>query len=382
MKKLTRLICIAALSAASLLVAQFAHSQILSVAADTSNNRVSPNLSSQVQLNWRVEVQARNAGLLTVRSVNGLFLAPNRETQLGTAATLLTQNRTLNRAQRATINIRESLVVPQTVVRQAQQLGFSQILFLRTFNDTPENTTATAIVSINLTSSSGVGQVTIDRIQMQFNNGKRITQLSEGQELQAEALVRYRGSGMIEYTWEIASPPSTQGQAFFTPMLSRKQFVLAGSEIKLQSPVLPNTRRGLYLVRLKINNPSPNFEIPALRYTLVPSQIEQPKTLYLGGPPESAVLSNKTRFSWQPVLGAKIYQVEIFAGQVGDSQPMISQLKRPITGTQVLADKTQLQFNSVSLSHLSSGNDYFWRVIAIDQQGKVLAISKLRRLKY
>ena len=356
--------------------------RIISVTANTNNNQASLINSTQIQIDWRISVDARNSGLLTVRSMNGTFFAPNRETQLGMTSNLLTQNRTLNEGQGATLNIRESLVIPQTVARRAQQLGFSQVLFLRTFTDTPDATTATSVLLIDLAGASSAGQIQIDRVQMQFSNGKRVTSLSAESELQAEALLRYRGSGMIEYSWEIASPPSTQGQIFYTPMVSRKQFVLAGSEIKLQSPILPSSRNGLYLVRLKLNNPNPNFELPILRYTVVPQTSEQPKSLLVGSPPQDAVLSTQTQFSWQAVSGAKVYQVEVFLEQPNDTAHSSKQLIRPVTGTQVPATKEQLSFNAISLAHLRTGQTYYWRVIAVDQAGKVLAISKSRRLIY
>jgi hypothetical protein len=356
--------------------------RIISVTANTNNNQASLINSTQIQIDWRISVEARNSGLLTVRSMNGTFFAPNRETQLGMTSNLLTQNRTLNEGQGATLNIRESLVIPQTVARRAQQLGFSQVLFLRTFTDTPDATTATSVLLIDLAGASSAGQIQIDRVQMQFSNGKRVTSLSAESELQAEALLRYRGSGMIEYSWEIASPPSTQGQIFYTPMVSRKQFVLAGSEIKLQSPILPSSRNGLYLVRLKLNNPNPNFELPILRYTVVPQTSEQPKSLLVGSPPQDAVLSTQTQFSWQAVSGAKVYQVEVFLEQPNDTVHSSKQLIRPVTGTQVPATKEQLSFNAISLAHLRTGQTYYWRVIAVDQAGKVLAISKSRRLIY
>lgn len=356
--------------------------RIISVTANTNNNQASLINSTQIQIDWRISVEARNSGLLTVRSMNGTFFAPNRETQLGMTSNLLTQNRTLNEGQGATLNIRESLVIPQTVARRAQQLGFSQVLFLRTFTDTPDATTATSVLLIDLAGASSAGQIQIDRVQMQFSNGKRVTSLSAESELQAEALLRYRGSGMIEYSWEIASPPSTQGQIFYTPMVSRKQFVLAGSEIKLQSPILPSSRNGLYFVRLKLNNPNPNFEMPILRYTVVPQTSEQPKSLLVGSPPQDAVLSTQTQFSWQAVSGAKVYQVEVFLEQPNDTAHSSKQLIRPVTGTQVPATKEQLSFNAISLAHLRTGQTYYWRVIAVDQAGKVLAISKSRRLIY
>ena len=356
--------------------------RIISVTANTNNNQASLINSTQIQIDWRISVEARNSGLLTVRSMNGTFFAPNRETQLGMTSNLLTQNRTLNEGQGATLNIRESLVIPQTVARRAQQLGFSQVLFLRTFTDTPDATTATSVLLIDLAGASSAGQIQIDRVQMQFSNGKRVTSLSAESELQAEALLRYRGSGMIEYSWEIASPPSTQGQIFYTPMVSRKQFVLAGSEIKLQSPILPSSRNGLYFVRLKLNNPNPNFELPILRYTVVPQTSEQPKSLLVGSPPQDAVLSTKTQFSWQAVSDAKVYQVEVFLEQPNDTAYSTKQLIRPVTGTQVPATKETLSFNAISLAHLRTGQTYYWRVIAVDQAGKVLAISKSRRLIY
>ncbi|MEP1740460.1 MAG: hypothetical protein ABJI60_19445 [Kangiellaceae bacterium] len=356
--------------------------RIISVTANTNNNQASLINSTQIQIDWRISVEARNSGLLTVRSMNGTFFAPNRETQLGMSSNLLTQNRTLNEGQGATLNIRESLVIPQTVARRAQQLGFSQVLFLRTFTDTPDATTATSVLLIDLAGASSAGQIQIDRVQMQFSNGKRVTSLSAESELQAEALLRYRGSGMIEYSWEIASPPSTQGQIFYTPMVSRKQFVLAGSEIKLQSPILPSSRNGLYFVRLKLNNPNPNFEMPILRYTVVPQTSEQPKSLLVGSPPQDAVLSTQTQFSWQAVSDAKVYQVEVFLEQPNDTAYSSKQLIRPVTGTQVPATKETLSFNAISLAHLRTGQTYYWRVIAVDQAGKVLAISKSRRLIY
>ena len=170
------------------------------------------------------------------------------------------------------------------------------------------------------------------------------------------------------------------------PILSRKQYLLAGDQVVLRTPRLPTDQDGDYLLRLRLHKPAVDFELPVLRYAV--NRSAQARTsnrvsaLQVSRPAPDSVLGLKTLFAWQPVAMAKAYQLEIYDRPVRDGVlPSVSQ-PLPVTGVLVPAAKTQLSIGNMSRTHLLSGSTYYWRVVAISDKGQVIARSDFRRIKF
>jgi hypothetical protein len=54
----------------------------------------------------------------------------------------------------------------------------------------------------------------------------------------------------------------------------------------------------------------------------------------------------------------------------------------PLTGMVVPAERTRTVLSALTLGHLRAGESYLWRVLALDEQGRVVGASPLRRLRF
>jgi len=357
--------------------------QIVSINTSNSIARVSISATAHSQIRWNVVVGATNGGNVSLSSINGTFFAPDNS-QLGSVARPLQASRNMPVAGNTTFIFQESLRIPVTVIRRAQARGFSSFFYVRQFRDLPDNTSQVSSVRFDITGGSLGGLLAIQRVEMEFDDGRTTAMLPPQSKMKARALLKYHGTGLLEYSWEIATPPSTQGQPFFIPLVSRKQFLLSGREIVLQSPDLPTLSKGQYLLRLKINKPAAAFEVPIIRYVVNNSgQIRNKLTISnidLIRPGSASTLSNKGIFEWQSISKATAYQLEIYTRPIRDADIATYRQPQPLTGVIVPAEKTRLTLESTTISHLNSGDDYFWRVIALSEKGEVIGRSSFRRI--
>ncbi len=357
--------------------------QIISVTASNSPARVSISTAGHSLVRWNVVDDVANGGNLSVNSVSGVFRAPDQSI-LGTISRPLRASRNNILPGNTTFTFVESLLVPQTVIRQAQAKGFGTFYYSRRFTDFPDNTSRTAQVTFSITGGSLAGILTVQRVAMEFDDGRISAVIPPQSEMRARALIRYNGSGLLEYSWEVAAPPSTLGQPIFVALINRKQFLLVGQEIVLQSPWLPTAAKGQYLLRLRINRPAPAFELPLLRYAVNGSGLSGPKARILAldvlTPATNSILSRNTRFEWKPVPSTKAYQLELYTRPFRDTELVGFEQQAPIAGILVPAKETRVSMGRLSSAHLVSGKRYYWRVIAFSEKGRVIARSVFRTI--
>ncbi len=172
--------------------------------------------------------------------------------------------------------------------------------------------------------------------------------------------------------------------------MTRREFLMSGGQATISSPTLPTGMAGTYLLRLNILAANDQFNMPTLRY-FVRSQIDsneqqaretEIQRMTVSTPADGIKLTLKTQFVWQPMAGAKAYQVEFYSQPL--RQKLISQANdiKPITGVIVPSTQTSLTMKQVSNSHLQVGASYFWRVIAIAENGEKVAASEFRSINY
>ncbi len=348
---------------------------------------------------WNV---VRSTGLgcgPTVSSSQGLVHAND-----GNGPVLLTVPTTLSRTQACpnapattSFTFNESLFIPADVVQRAHKLGAPNLVFERAFSD--GITSVTGTVYLQITGSAAAG-FSISREALQFDNGAPVRVLPRQEVLHAFAEIAYNGNGLLQAVWEIAGPTSTSGEPIFRPLSQVREYVAPTAEKKvIKSPVLPTDTSGLYLVRLRITDPAPGFEVPIIRYFVGegrPGRELPPEPLSTYSPPPSAVLTGNTSFTWAPIVGAKAYQVQIYRlaregaaalpslndGDAADPREIARALSRPpVTGMLVAGRQTSTALSSAARMHLIPGQVYLWRVQAIGADGAIIAESAPRELR-
>src|SRR5690606_18480590 len=226
------------------------------------------------------------------------------------------------------------------------------------------------------------------------------TVLGRNEPLTAITELNFSGNGLLQAQWEVASPESTSGEPVFRPLSQVRQYLVGGSAEVLRSPVLPTATTGLYFVRLRISDPDPDFEPPVIRYFVLQGRRdEQPpgSTLALGAPAPRTLLGPDTVFAWSAIPGARAYQLEVYRGreepglrlpdlrgQIGEPTPseIAEALSRPpVTGVLVRGATNPAVLSPMARRHLLPGRAYFWRVLALGADGRIVGASPLRELR-
>ncbi len=364
----------------------FSQAQIGSVTASSSPSRFAITSSGQSIVRWSIVENVANPGLIGVSSSNGVFLAPDNSV-LGTVNKTLQATKMVAVMGATTFAFTESVFIPQSIIRSAQKKGFSRFTYTRQFTDSPDNSNQTSSVNFTITGGGAANELSIRQVEMEFDDTRISEVIGINSILQAHAILSYNGTGLLDYSWEVASPPSTQGQVIFVTLTSRRQYLLAGQRVILQSPNLPTSSTGEYLVRLRINQPAQNFNLPVLRYAVnnnsgSPLLGTSISTLNVIQPVTDILLTPDTLFSWEPVPSAVAYQLDIYTQPVRDAMPVKNKSQLPITGVLVPATTTQLKINGLPRAHLMAGRSYYWRVIALTESGNLAARSEFRQIKF
>ena len=367
------------------LTSQYSNAEILQVSSSNQPSNVTASSNSQSQISWRVNQRSVIGGKATISSSAGSFYSSDG-TLLGRSNSPIQSDRMTQLRVTTLFVLNESLTIPLSIVRAAQKQESTYVIYKRAFIDSQDATTKTATVNFQITHKTSASEVTVNRIQMQFSDGRTSGIFGSETELSASAFITYQGTGLLEYSWEIARPPSTKGNPVFFPLVSRKQYLLAGGQITLQSPTLPSANVGNYLVRLKINSLTSRESIPTIRYTINNTILNNANNtiakLVQNAPLLDTLLMPNTEFKWNVVHGATAYQLEIHSKPTNNSNSLATEQDLPVTGVLIPASKTRLKIGKVSRSYLIPGNNYFWRVIAINESGQIIARSGFRRIKF
>lgn len=270
----------------------------------------------------------------------------------------------------------EALQVLPSVVYQVLAAHRGVFYFVRHFDPDSGGAGADGVIGIHIGGGSA-GPLALARVSLRFSDGARRRVVGTDQPLRALAEVSYSGAGLLQAVWEVASPPSTSGQAVYRPLRFVRQYLMPGGHVVLQSPPLPVAAGGRHVVRLRVQTPLIDSAPLTLEYNVNPAlhgTREALHTLSLRTPEGGASLDAATRFAWQPVAAARAYQLEFHAVDgLPDSQP-------PQGGMLVPAATTRVALSALARAHLQSGRSYRWRVLAIGKDGRVLAESDLREL--
>lgn len=341
-----------------------------SVANLSATQNIPYTQASSVTVRWTISRDGVNNN---VSSAFGLIRDGGDTTTLATIPT------TLSRAQAPPNNVfyfTESLRIPRSVLQSAYQQGFRQILYRRQFTDCPPIAgpcgSAQLDIFFTVTGSSG-GTFGISNYSLRFSDGGTATIVPQQQEVIAEARFGIAGAGLLRGVWEIATPASSSGSVFFTPLTMVTRQVIGG-QLRLQSPKLPTRQVGNHLVRFRVIEPGLSTDTPALQYYVGPREAARLADVETTAPANNAGINSDTRFAWRPVDRAHTYKLEIASDGPARSAD-------PVAGMLVKASRHNVQLNASLLQKLQPGRTYRWHVLAFDQDGRIIAASNWRQLK-
>ena len=371
---------------------------VVNVVGTVTPNTVALGPGASVVVNWSVNIGV-GGGVVTdtVTSNGGTFVY---FTSIPSQITLGSNNRTLSRntaVPNANLQFTEVLQIPASIIYTANKQGQNSFFYNRIFADSVDD--FSGLVEINIGSTSG-GFLDLSRVSLKFDTNEIVRVSAQDEQLKAIAEINYNGTGLFDAVWEVAYPSSTSGEPMFVPVRVIRQYLGAGRNAILQSPLLPTVQTGLHLVRLRINQPTVSFELPVLQYHVIPDREEEKQKVVLSdirllSPLPSDLYESGAEFRWEAVQGASAYQLEIHdietsaveevparsLEEVDTDAKSRSPQSRPVTGILLPADQATAKLSEMSQQYLLQGHRYQWRVIAINANGAVVAASKMQEIR-
>ena len=365
------------------------HAAITNVTPSPSSALVTLNQPASLTLNWSVAANLSGSTTATVSSTRGVF-GTSTSVTLGTLPSTLSRTVTGS----TTTSFTETILIPPDVIYRAHKLGFSNLVYQRTFTDGA--VARTSNVTLNITSASA-SSFSVSRLALYFDDGSQVRVLPPKEPLHVQADVGFVGTGLLQGIWEVAGPASTAGNPAYRPLQTVHQYFVSGDKQILRGPDLPTDSTGIYLVRFRITEPQPGFDTPVIRYFVSSGKPGAmglpPLTLALNNPSHYALLSPDTKFSWRAIKNVRAYQLEMYAKSPESNLPELggdadtlatiaAALSRPpVTGIILPGGQTETALSTTTRRHLRSNGAYLWRVLAIDEDGAIVAVSQVREIR-
>jgi hypothetical protein len=374
-----------------------AHAALISASAVPSSRSVVTGTVTPVSFVWQVNEATQPPLSNTATSPFGSFRLTCGGQELGRVNVVLSRTQGQSNTP-VTHTISETVSVPADITLRAHRLGAGSICYQRTFDNPSDPNPVTGSLTLTLTSSAATG-LRVTREALAFDNGAAVRVIGLNQPIAATAELSFTGSGLLQAQWEIATPPSTAGSPVFRVLSHVRQQIVNDVQV-FDSPELPTHTAGLYLVRLRITDPAPAFEMPVIRYFVSqtpPNADARAPNIALAAPAPRALYVPDTAFVWEPISGARAYQIEIYAASrdsdVGlpdltnrSGEPSASDVadalsRPPVTGMLITGRQTRAALSAVARQHLQPGRSYFWRVLAIGEGGSVVGVSPVRDIR-
>lgn len=380
----------------------------------TAMGSVTEGVTTTVPMVWRGSAEAFAGTMQTITSTGGIYRLNNARSGpvIGTSDAVVTHMLGAGTGV-VDFTINESLSVPASISEQAAAVGAARIYFTRQFSTGGSDGSVSGTQVLNVVAGIGPTDptdpggvpprgnvrsgVVIDRIAVRFDTGNLTEVIGKGAPLQAIVNVNHQRAGLFDAVWEVAGPATTGGQPIFRPLHYVRQFLGAGREAVLQSPSLPTNSPGLYLLRLRVVQPEGLAAPIVLRYQVVERSLGEParvKRIKVTQPSAATQLKSDTLFRWQAQENARAYQLELY-NQPGTADPVPGSLEHraagdnetaalddaPTTGILIPSDHTSTTLSPSVFGYLTPGETYYWRVIAIDAAGTIVAASALRDIR-
>ncbi|WP_068828996.1 hypothetical protein [Pseudomonas sp. BMS12] len=321
-----------------------------------------------------------------------------------TGATLLTVGGTLNQGGGGPFLFSEFVRIPAASVQAWQSSGIRRLLLVRTFSDLSGGGQVRAQQVLTL-ASSGLrapregqdGELLVQRLSLSFSDNQRVKVVPPGEGVLAKVLLAYSGNGLLEGRWQVAEPGSTEGKPVYRTLLLVRSYLRAAQQSTLNSPPLPTDKAGKYRVRFCVTNhelvppdallldagcPLDTLTVETV-YEVLGSEQPERRPLMTSEPRDGDV-TGASQFNWQPVAGAVVYQLQLFAadGPRGDDSAVLGESPSFVAGMLLPASVNRSTLSPLLRSKLQAGQYYLWRVTAHDQGGSMIGRSQEWRVRY
>ncbi|WP_347329834.1 hypothetical protein [Marinimicrobium locisalis] len=342
----------------------------------------------------------------TVSSDVGYFTLGNQAVgePLGVVRQPLTERLTGTPDGRAlTFSFSETLTIPAEVSRQAAAQGARELSYIRQFSihgmpvtgvqtlrlSRPLPNAARSIPEGADVTASGL---MLRRVALRFDDGAAVASVARAERLRARADIHYDRAGLLEAVWEVATPATTRGEPLFRRLDNVREYLGAGQVASLRSPALPTKQPGLYLLRLRVVHPSLAENDIVLRYQVsgVSATVAERVPVMNVSTDNNTALGADTEFQWRAVPNTHAYQLALYdqppeqRSPVEPEQPGSEPAEfdtAPTTGLMVKGSARRTRLSPAVLYQLVPGHTYYWRLVAVDASGTILAASPLQPLR-
>lgn len=374
----------------------------------SSQGEATVGIDSRVGLVWRGQAAGLARLGQTLISPQGRFMLgdPFGGRALGATSTTLRETLPLVEDDRSVeFRLNESLRVPASISQAAAASGAREIYYVRDFQlEGIEPLTGVQVIRLRQAvpgrgeplrddGPAAANAIVIQNVTLSFQAGTLSEVIRPDEPLQAIARIRYRGAGLLNAVWEVATPASTRGQPIYVPLEIVRRYV-GGSEVILTSPQLPNASSGLHRLRLRFLPPNVIDDLPTLNYRVSDAALQRGNevpAIQLWPIESASPLTRHSRFRWQPVPDSHAYQLEFYAdwpGETASDRPSERDGRQPVdlglsptTGQLLQGQRREASPSASLLNHLQPGSTYYWRLVAIDIDGRVLAASPLEPIR-
>ena len=268
-----------------------------------------------------------------------------------------------------TLNVRngkarssESISIPASVIKRAEQLNTTQIIYNRYFKS--KSVLGRATCTFTLTAGGGSFRMTGMRLYFD-NNRPRIVVARSSRDLSASVDINYTGTGLLKGYWEV------DGR-----ILQRVQKnIRFGKTITLTTPnvpPLPTYAEGSHRIRFVITSPDQRIPFPVAIYNVVEKEESSRMIIALSAPENRETLSlPELNFSWQQRKKSVTYLISFFdieSKEQKDDEPLFTAYTKENSYTipPKIADTV-----------FTSGGRYEWMVLGIDEDGTITSESAL-----
>ena len=320
-----------------------------------------------VKINWRVDwFEPTGACCTTVKS-DQLHLTLNGQI-FATLAGGLSQSTTAGPTK--IFNFSENIRLNRSQIRQLLQAPPGSVSISRRFYEIGLGVPQTISLPLTITPHLSGSQLSIDNIDLVFEDDSRTTLIPQHQKLRALAKINYRQNGLLQGEWRLVDSRSAQGwmrgrviQTVNQPLSS-----VGSKQIILKSPPLPTHLLGLNILFFAVNNKDINLDTPLLRYFVTApdvrtgANIEPIQPLF---PVNMTEISEQTVFQWQKLANSHAYHLII-------TDPKDPAFK---TGKLVPPSETSLRLTPLTLHLMKPDNRYQWHIEAYNPAGDLIGRS-------
>lgn len=298
--------------------------------------------------------------------------------------------------------LREELELSEASVRGWYARGLRRLILQREFIG--GSSRVRGQITLNLVSSglrasreNHSGDLLVQRLSLSFSDNQRVKVVPADTDLLAKVLLAYSGNGLLEGRWQVAEPGSTEGKPVYRTLTLVRSYLRNAQQSSINSPPLPTDKAGKYRVRFCVTNrelipadalvvdagcPLDGLTVETVYEVLGTGELRRGPLIEVG--PREGAVNASSQFHWQPVAGAVVYQLQLFAadGPRGDDGAVLGESPSFVAGMLLPAGVNRSALSPLLRSKLQPGQYYLWRVTAHDQGGAMIGRSQEWRVRY